>query len=217
MEIRIKINKNRAIDCKLSIIGKTFENEATTLKYELIDEELLTKDFYIEFEKPDGKKVSTPKLEIQEENEIGVVEYLIPNSLLDLKGTLKVEAVLRNSEGLVWKSYTQRFDILESINASEEISEQYPDIVGEVQRVIDLVEIDGDGNSYLSNDGTYKSLQDIVNGVSDYNELSNKPQINNVELIDNKSLDELGIQAIGDYPSETLTNNEIEELLNNFV
>lgn len=157
MEIKIKLNSNRIIDCESMIIGKTYENEATTLMYELKGEELLTKDFYIEFEKPDGTKISTSKLEIEiREDEIikteGIVKYSIPNSLLDLKGTLKVEAVLRNSEGLVWKSYTQKFEILESINASEAIPEQYPDIIGEIQKII--------------NSG---------GGTSDYNNLENKP------------------------------------------
>ena len=59
-----------------------------------------------------------------------------------------------------------------------------------------------------------KSIEPSTN---DYNRLINKPQINSVELIGNKSLDELDIQVKGDYPDEALTNNEIEELLNNFV
>lgn len=36
-------------------------------------------------------------------------------------------------------------------------------------------------------------------GTSDYAELTNKPQINSVELTGNKTLDDLGIQAKGDY------------------
>ena len=36
-------------------------------------------------------------------------------------------------------------------------------------------------------------------GTTDYTQLSNKPQINNVELSGNKTLAELGIQAAGDY------------------
>ena len=41
----------------------------------------------------------------------------------------------------------------------------------------------------------------IINtsGTSDYDELINKPQINNIELMGNKTLDELGIQPKGDY------------------
>lgn len=41
----------------------------------------------------------------------------------------------------------------------------------------------------------------IINtsGTSNYEDLVNKPQINNVELVENKTLDELGIQAKGNY------------------
>lgn len=38
---------------------------------------------------------------------------------------------------------------------------------------VDKVAVNGDGNSYLSNDGTYKE----VKGITDYNELENKPFI----------------------------------------
>lgn len=59
--------------------------------------------------------------------------------------------------------------------------------------------------------------QSVEPSTNDYNKLINKPQINSVELIGNKSLDELDIQVKGDYPDMPLSNNEIEELLNNFV
>ena len=50
-----------------------------------------------------------------------------------------------------------------------------------------------DGGLYI---GTSSGNKQIAN---DYNELINKPQINNVELIGNKTLDDLGIQPKGDY------------------
>lgn len=62
-----------------------------------------------------------------------------------------------------------------------------------------------------------KVREAIEPSTNDYNRLINKPQINSVELIGNKSLDELDIQVKGDYPDMPLSNNEIEELLNNFV
>lgn len=40
-------------------------------------------------------------------------------------------------------------------------------------------------------------------GTSNYNELTNKPKINNVELSGNKSLNDLGIQPAGDYALES--------------
>lgn len=202
-KIDIVLSNSREIECSTSIIGKTYENEATILKF-LLTEEMITKYFYIEFEKPDGTKLVTPKLEVKlDDSEIiethGTVEYVIPNSLLDLKGELKLEIVLRNSDEMVWKSYALKFDILEAINATETIPEQYPDFVSEAQRVMDLIETDGEGNLYLSDDGTYKEVQ---GGTGDYNFLENKPSINNIELSNNKTLDELGIQAKGDYLME---------------
>lgn len=56
-----------------------------------------------------------------------------------------------------------------------------------------------------------------VGGTNDYNELDNKPRINGVILKNDKTSEELGIQAAGDYADSALTNSEIEELLRNFV
>lgn len=56
------------------------------------------------------------------------------------------------------------------------------------------------------------ALLDSSNLVtSDYQNLSNKPQINSVELSGNKTLAALGIQAAGDYA----TNNQVTESINN--
>lgn len=168
MEIEIKLFNNREYFCSNSIIGKTYENVATTLKFYLTDE-MLNKHFYIEFEKANGDKVSTLELI---KNEDKTVTYKIPNSLLDHKGELKAEVVLRDLNGLVYKTYTMTFNILNSINANEEISKQNPDFISEAQKVIDLIDITGDGSKYLSNDGTYK---EVSSGSSDYNDLINIP------------------------------------------
>ena len=62
----------------------------------------------------------------------------------------------------------------------------------------------------------------IINtsGTSNYEELINKPQINSVELAGNKTLDELGIQAKGNYIEDSnyihtdnnFTNEDKEKL-----
>lgn len=51
--------------------------------------------------------------------------------------------------------------------------------------------------------------------VLDYNLLINKPKINTVELIHNKSLEDLNIQEAGICPEENISNAEIEILINN--
>lgn len=46
-------------------------------------------------------------------------------------------------------------------------------------------------------------------GTKDYNKLNNKPQINDVELIGNKSFEDLG--------ADSLTNLEIDAIINSVV
>ena len=53
-------------------------------------------------------------------------------------------------------------------------------------------------------------------GTNNYNKLINKPSINSVVLIDNKTSQDLHVQPEGDYPDMALTNADIEELLDNF-
>lgn len=55
--------------------------------------------------------------------------------------------------------------------------------------------------------------EDIGGGTNNYNNLNNKPKINNVELVGNKTSKDLKIQD----EMESLTNMEIEEILNSFV
>lgn len=47
--------------------------------------------------------------------------------------------------------------------------------------------------------GTLNKAVEYITPETDYNELKNKPSINDVELTGNKTLDELGIQPKGDY------------------
>ena len=54
----------------------------------------------------------------------------------------------------------------------------------------------------------------VSGGTFDYKELSNKPQINSVELNGNKTLDELGIQAKGDYALKNEIPKNVSQLNN---
>jgi len=74
--------------------------------------------------------------------------------------------------------------------------------------------LNGDLDNILQLDAV---VNPITMGTDDYTRLINKPKINYVELIDNKTLDELNIQVKGDYPDEALTNAEIEALIDSFV
>lgn len=59
--------------------------------------------------------------------------------------------------------------------------------------------------------------QKVNIGTDDYELLNNLPSINDITLIGNKSLDDLDIQIKGEYPDESITNQEIEDMLNNFA
>ena len=58
----------------------------------------------------------------------------------------------------------------------------------------------------VSEDGTLSST--TSGGTTDYTALSNKPQINGIELSGNKSLNDLGIQVAGDYALNSDLNNK---------
>lgn len=63
----------------------------------------------------------------------------------------------------------------------------------------------------------------VVNNIDSYNDLIDKPSINNIELVGNKTLSDLGIQEKGDYADaqdlidETNRAMEAETLLSNMV
>ena len=68
-----------------------------------------------------------------------------------------------------------------------------------------------------SDDITYIVTDDYNNapsGTTNYEELENKPQINSIELNGNKTLEELGIQASGDYATNEYVNTELDKKLN---
>lgn len=66
-------------------------------------------------------------------------------------------------------------------------------ISGENIKTINNESILGSGNIEIGGGG---------GGTSDYTNLTNKPKINNVELVGNKSLNDLGIQPKGNYLTE---------------
>ena len=152
-------------------IGKTFENEATILKI-LLHGDMVENDVYLEFKKEDCSKFMTQPLQIvNDEDNNYYVEYKMPNSLLDQIGNLRMEIVLRKDD-YVFKSYAIDFDVLDSINASNEVAQENDDFFSYVMDRVNIIQKDGEGNKYLADDGTYKEVQ---GGASDYDDLTNKP------------------------------------------
>lgn len=89
------------------------------------------------------------------------------------------------------------------------------------------IEIEAGNNITIDNTGNgirINSTGGGSGGTSNYNDLSNKPKINNVELSGNKSLNDLGIQPVGDYALESdipdvsnFITNSVNNLLNYYL
>lgn len=56
--------------------------------------------------------------------------------------------------------------------------------------------------------------QRVYGGTEDYELLTNKPKINEITLVGNKTLEELDIQVKGNYADTRVTNIEIDDLFN---
>lgn len=85
-------------------------------------------------------------------------------------------------------------------------------IVGEIQTTNEL-----SGEIEPINEILCEVSMNTGGGTLNYDYLYNKPKINNIELVQNKTLDDLGIQEKGEYPSESLSNSDIESILSGFV
>ena len=48
----------------------------------------------------------------------------------------------------------------------------------------------------------------------DYENLTNKPRINGVELSGDLTLEDIGIPDLSDVPTEALSNNDLDDILN---
>ena len=159
----IKINcENRFYSHKdKDFIGVSNENEVEKLRIELDEEKII-------------------------ENTIPYLEIEIKNSLLKQEGCLKLQFVLINNDNTVFKSEIFELKVLEAINATENLEDDYPGIltrIDELEKKVDNMQFD----------------------TFNYDNLQNKPQINQVELDGNKELSELGLKE--------MTNSEIEKLL----
>lgn len=121
--------------------------------------------------------------------------------------------------------------IVTTDNIIGEINNEYT-LIGEMETTNELIgEITTESNLVgeiqTTNEllGEIETVNEIVGEVSintgggtlNYEYLYNKPKINNVELIQNKTLEDLGIQEKGEYPSQSLSNSDIEAILGGFV
>jgi hypothetical protein len=179
MTIDITLNDLKEITANSDVIGKTFENKAVILCFHLT-EKMLSKDFYLDIEKPDGTKFRTSKL-IVEDNKIN---FEVPNSILDISGFMNIEVILQNDD-IVEKYPSLTFKIEEAINAIETLPEDNPTLLMQIEKVVDIIDTDGDGTKYLCCDGTYK---EVSAGTTDYDSLENQPIKRIISMNDEKPI-----------------------------
>lgn len=121
---------------------------------------------------------------------------------LTLTGTLELQlwaTILSGSETVKvqWENYN--LTINDALNISTITAESNPDIIAthtaqiaDLYSITSILDTTGDGTLFLSDDGSYQLAGAI--GTRDYTTITNKPKINDVELIGNKTSGDLGLE-----------------------
>ena len=130
-KIQINLGADHALESTEKVIGRAGEGLVSRLEI-AVPEALSNYDAYIDFEKPNGETLRTPRLEV----EYGVAYYDVPQYLLAENGEIKVQLVFEKANGSVWKSSKKRYTILKSINAVEDIPDK-EDFITQAQKLID--------------------------------------------------------------------------------
>ena len=70
----------------------------------------------------------------------------------------------------------------------------------------------------VEGEGVFDGSEDVLIYTTgeierDYRWIKNKPQINGVELVGNKTSEDLGVQPAGEYADTPITNPEVDEII----
>lgn len=149
-------NKLRAT-ATYNTIGKIDENKSTILRFHFKNIETENKHFYLDIENSKNEKYKTSEIIIKD----NLANYIVPNSLLKVKGHIKVEPILYGEDNYILKYPTLIFEVVDSINAIDEILEENPDFASELVQIKDTIKTDGDGSKFLSDSGEYKEIKGI--------------------------------------------------------
>ncbi len=156
MKIDIYLYDKLRVKVSSSIIGKSFENKATILKFNLSDLSLPDdSNFYLDIEKADGTKIKSSLLKVKDD----LVIYPVTNDLLDSTGILKIEPIVYSDFNVVSKYPTIEFLVIESINSIDEVLTEHPDFVVEFEKLRKVIKIDGEGNKFLNDAGEYVGIE----------------------------------------------------------
>lgn len=135
----LTIDKTHELKGNGYLLGVDGENGSEQLIIKVENEALLDKWVYIEFEKDNGEKFTTERLSVVG----GQIVYDIPNGLLP-QGHVKVQVIFRDADGFVWKSFVRQFAVDKSLNASDNLPIEYPDFIGEAQKLLDEISVESE-------------------------------------------------------------------------
>ena len=135
----INLDSSHNLNTETKIIGVDDENYTERLEIHVENEDLWSFKPYIEFQTNYNQKYSTSELQIDNN---GIIIYDIPNGVLK-EGFIDVQIIFRkkvDDRDYVWKSFVKKFLVSRSVNADQEIEEEYPDFITELQELIDKIE-----------------------------------------------------------------------------
>lgn len=153
--IPIIIDERGSVHKDISILA--MENENISKRFSiLLPNSIIDKWLYIEFENANGIKSVSERL-----TTVGnYINYDI-NNQLTVKGKLTCQVIAKNGDNLVWKSNKFDFTIPSSINATEEVAASNPDLLADLQRQINNIEVGGGAD--LTN---YYTKTEVDNKIS---------------------------------------------------
>ncbi len=185
-------NKTSMVYKDVSVLGINNENLQSNIIFKFSDE-FVNGTAWLEFERNSDKGYVL----MSKENDT----YTLPikQSLLSEQGKIYFQLRITQEENNgaipVFKSNKFYLDVKEAINSTTSIKDDYPDILDILDTKLDKTNIKAGKNVELDVVGKDITINvsSSASGTSNYEELENKPKINNVELNGNKTLDELGI------------------------
>lgn len=163
--IPIIIDERGSVKKDIQILA--MENENISKRFSiLLPNSIIDKWLYIEFEKADGTKSVTERIEA-----VGnYLNYDITDQLT-MKGKLICQVVAKDGDNLKWKSNKFDFTIPSSINATEEVAASNSDILTDLQKQIDNIPTGGSSSiPVIAVEGSNITLEPnkhyVISGVS---------------------------------------------------
>lgn len=168
--INITVGKDHFVRCATETIARDGEGLVHRFAIE-IPENFADLWAYLDFKLPNGEKYKTARLPIEN----ALIAYDVPAYVLNGDGVLKVQLVLQDGNGLVWKSNTKKFTVRRSINAVDDIPEK-EDFIAEAQKILDEIKYgDNTGGSTINvkqlgvtGDGTPEDIKKIQDALNTY-------------------------------------------------